>query len=388
MNVLVFNVGSTTLKYALIDSETGEQLSHGIFDRIGQPGGDCADHVAAATRVLKVIDLEKVDAIGHRIVHGGERFDQPAVVDDSVMKDLAELDSLAPLHNPHARRVIEGLLDCGVPQTLVFDTSFFATLSPAAYRYAVPEALYRDYHVRRYGFHGTSHQWITRLAIDHLSSTVDEETASDYASNLKIISLHLGGGCSVTASIGGVAVDTSMGMTPLEGLVMASRCGDIDPAIVLHLMRRCGMTVDEVDTLMNKQSGLLGVCGESDMRAVLKRKADGDPSATLAIDLYVRKIIKTIGGFTAILGGLDAIVFSAGVGEHSCDIRKWVTEPLRHFGVELDNAENESTSDCGVVHDLSRAQSRVRVLTIATNEELAIARQVKIHRVKINRATE
>lgn len=365
MNVLIFNVGSTTLKFACIDRTTGQRINGGIVDRIGQTDGDAASHSEAARIAIQRIGNTPFSAIGHRIVQGGDQFQQPTLVNAEVLIRLKQLDSLAPLHNPPARKVVESLADVDVPQTLVFDTAYFATLSPAAYRYAIPDSVYREHSVRRYGFHGTSHQFVTQRALDFLGG--DTTTR-------KIISLHLGGGASMTASIGGVAVDTSMGMTPLEGLVMATRCGDIDAAIPLYLIREVGMTANEVDTLLNKQSGLVGLCGSGDMRTVLQRCDTGDHEAALAIDIYVRRIMKTIGSYYAILGGLDALVFTAGVGEHSAGIRQRVTTPLNHLGIQVDSKLNQNHAN--EITDITSNDASVRTLVIATDEELAIARQV------------
>jgi acetate kinase len=260
---------------------------------------------------------------------------------------------------------VEGLVGIGTPQALVFDTSYFATLSPAAYRYAVPEDWYQNHAVRRYGFHGTSHQYVTHKAIRFING---DETS-------RIISLHLGGGASATASIGGRAVDTSMGMTPLEGLVMATRSGDLDPAIVLHMTEHAGLEPSEVRNSLNRKSGLLGLCGDQDMRTVLDRRHAGDPAATLAIDIYVRRIIKTIGSYIAILGGLDALVFTAGVGQHSPEIRELVCQSLQHFGIALSEEKNQAC--CEETTDISASDACVRTLVIDTNEELAIARLVR-----------
>jgi len=368
VNVLVFNVGSTTLKFACIDRTTGQRMTGGIVDRIGQPDGDAATHSDAARIALRRIGDTPFSAIGHRIVQGGDQFQQPTLVTPEVLVRLKQLDSLAPLHNPSARTVVESLVDVAVPQTLVFDTAYFSTLSPVAYRYAIPEPYYREHGIRRYGFHGTSHQFVTQRALEFL----DGDTASQ-----KIISLHLGGGASMTASIGGVAIDTSMGMTPLEGLVMATRCGDIDPAVPLYLIREVGMTATQVDTLLNKQSGLVGLCGSGDMRTVLQHCSAGDDAATLAIDIYVRKIIKTIGSYYAILGGLDALIFTAGVGEHSAEIRQRVTSPLSHLGIQVDSQLNQNHT--GNIADITGINASVRTLVVATDEELAIARQVANH---------
>jgi len=376
MNVLVINVGSTTLKYACINPETGERLATGLVDRIGQSGNpdpSAVDHITAAKSVLerlKKTEGVSFDVIGHRIVHGGDTFLQPTPVNSDVLAKLKQLDSLAPLHNPNARTVVETLAELNIPQTLVFDTAYFSTLNESAFRYPLPTELFQQHGVRRYGFHGTSHRFVTERAIDYLGNT----SANFDTATCKIISLHLGGGASATASLGGKAVDTSMGMTPLEGLVMSSRCGDIDPAIPIHLIRQLGMSVDEVDSILNRQSGLQGLCGECDMRQVLLRAQAGDGEAELAIDIFVRKIVKTIGSYFAILGGLDALIFTAGVGENAAEIRKRIAQPLAHLGIEIDSSINDSFP-AGLV-DLSTGS--VKVLVVPTDEELAIARQVSV----------
>ena len=365
MTILVMNVGSTTLKYALFDPARGFARRDGLVDRIGQPGGDAPDHVTAAHRVLGDIGTEAVHAIGHRIVQGGDCFREPTRVDAEVIERLRTLDSLAPLHNPAARQVVEGLVETSIPQTLVFDTAYFSTLAPEAFRYAVPDEWYRDQGVRRYGFHGTSHQYVTRRALSQIGTT---------GKPIKLVSLHLGGGASATASLDGVAVDTSMGMTPLEGLVMATRSGDLDPSIIVHMMRTRGLTVDEIDRALNHRSGLFGVCGESDMRAVLQREGDGDESARLAVSLFVRRIAKTVGGFAAMLQGLDVLVFTAGIGEHSPEIRSRVCRQLGFLGVTVDESKNQAIE--GEIAEISDRNSRVKTLVIATDEERAIADQV------------
>lgn len=374
MSVLVFNVGSTTLKYALIDPATGQRLRQGIFDRIGQAGGDAADHLSAARLTLESLQAFDVPLIAHRIVQGADRFSAPTVVSDIVLQELATLDSMAPLHNPPARAVVEEIfrLRPEVKQVLVFDTAFFVTMPPKAYRYAIPDSMFTEHHIRRYGAHGTSHQFVTQQAIEWLS-----EHRRLPPSSLKIISLHLGGGASVTASIGGIAIETSMGLTPLEGLVMATRCGDIDPSVPLHLMRTLGMSVDEVDRLLNKQSGLLGLCGDVDMRTILKRRELGDPSASLAIDIYVHRLQKYIGAYFAILGGLDALVFTAGVGENSSVIRELVTANLSHLGLSIDLALNRNLAKTREPHDISAPGSAVATLVVPTDEETAIARAAR-----------
>jgi acetate kinase len=370
VNVLVFNVGSTTLKYACIDTTSGSRLKEGLVDRIGQVGGDAADHLTAANVALEAHSSIQLDAIGHRVVQGGDLFIEPTLVTESSLKQLAKLDALAPLHNPPARAVLDAMVARGLatPQVMVFDTAYFASLPPNAYRYAVPENIYRDHGVRRYGAHGTSHRFVTETALAFLAGE---------SRSTRLISLHLGGGASVTASVGGVAVETSMGMTPLEGLVMATRTGDIDPSVPLHLIRNAGMSPSEVDKLLNKQSGLLGLCGEVDMRAILKRYEQGDGAARLAIDVYVHRLVKYIGGYTAVLGGLDALLFTAGVGENSHVIRELVTTPLAFLGLKIDPAKNANRDRTKPVVDVSETSSPIRTLVVATNEELAIAQQTE-----------
>ncbi|WP_168566595.1 acetate/propionate family kinase [Crateriforma spongiae] len=371
MNVLVVNVGSTTLKYACIDTQRRERLTEGLIDRIGQDGGDAPDHMTAVQDALqKHADIEFA-AIGHRVVQGGDRFTEPTRVTDQVRSDMVELDPLAPLHNPPARRVIDHIAttSASIPQVLVFDTAYFSTLPPVAYRYAVPDSVYVDHGVRKYGMHGTSHQYVTGLALDHLAAQgIDRASA-------KVITLHLGGGASATASKGGRAIDTSMGLTPLEGLVMATRCGDIDPSVPIYLMRTAGWTVDQVERVLIKESGLLGLCGQADMRRALEAATDDDESAKLAIDIYVRRLHKYVGSYFAVLGGLDALVFTAGIGENSAEIRRCVVEPLHHLGLRMDLPVNAWAKPDVQPIDLSGDDATVRTLVVPTDEEWAIARQ-------------
>ncbi len=382
MNILVFNVGSTTLKFACINTSSRTRLTHGLVDRIGQPGGDAPDHLSAAQIALDRHAAIPLAAIGHRVVQGGDKFSAPTLVDQHVLTELRQLDTRAPLHNPPARAVIEAITaqTLAIPQVLVFDTAYFVTLPPKAFRYALPDTYYRDHGIRRYGAHGTSHQYVTQAAIDYLAASGipgdQTGTNTDCLQPTRIISLHLGGGASVTASIDGVAIETSMGMTPLEGLVMATRTGDIDPAIPLHLIRQLGMSVDDVDHLLNKRSGLLGLCGDVDMRTILQRREIGDPAAHLAIEIYVHRLQKYIGAYLAILGGLDALVFTAGVGENSTVIRQLVAEPLAHLGIGIDLQRNTSVRAAGEIIDLTPAAAVVRTLVVPTDEELAIAQQV------------
>lgn len=382
MNILVFNVGSTTLKFACINTSSRTRLTHGLVDRIGQPGGDAPDHLSAAQIALDRHAAIPLAAIGHRVVQGGDKFSAPTLVDQHVLTELRQLDTRAPLHNPPARAVIEAITaqTLAIPQVLVFDTAYFVTLPPKAFRYALPDTYYRDHGIRRYGAHGTSHQYVTQAAIDYLAASGipgdQTGTNTDCLQPTRIISLHLGGGASVTASIDGVAIETSMGMTPLEGLVMATRTGDIDPAIPLHLIRQLGMSVDDVDHLLNKRSGLLGLCGDVDMRTILQRREVGDPAAYLAIEIYVHRLQKYVGAYLAILGGLDALVFTAGVGENSTVIRQLVAEPLAHLGIGIDLQRNTSVRAAGEIIDLTPAAAVVRTLVVPTDEELAIAQQV------------
>ncbi len=369
MIVLVFNVGSTTLKFATIDLAAGERIHEGLVDRIGQPGGDAINHLVAANQVIDEHANIPIAAIGHRVVQGGDQFTTVTRVNANSLACLAKLDSLAPLHNPSARSVIEAIVSRNIPitQWMVFDTAYFTTLPPTAYRYAVSDSIYHEYGVRRYGFHGTSHRFVTQKALAYLPKSDAPR---------RIITLHLGGGASATASVDGIAIETSMGMTPLEGLVMATRTGDIDASVPLHLMRVAGMTVDQVDLLLNKQSGLVGLCGEADMRAILKRRACGDESASLAIEIYVHRLVKTIGSYIAVLGGLDALVFTAGVGENSSIIRELVTEPLRCFGIAIQKTLNDSANSRNEIVDISEQNSSVSTLVIATDEEQSIAEQI------------
>ncbi len=371
-NILVFNVGSTTLKFACIEVASGRRLSHGLIDRIGQPGGDSIDHLSAAKNVLDRHRDAGVDAIGHRIVHGGSRFRVPTRVTPTVIEELRKLDTLAPLHNPPGRSLVEAIDGLGleIEQVLVFDTAYFSTLAPVAYRYAIPDSIYLEHDVRRYGAHGTSHRYVTQRALQSLC-----EGDIERAEQMRIVSLHLGGGASATASVGGIAIDTSMGMTPLEGLVMATRSGDIDPSVPLRLIRRGGMTADQVDHLLNKASGLMGLCGEPDMRAILARRDRGDGAASLAIDIYIHRLVKMIGGYAAEMAGLDALVFTAGVGENSAEIRQLATIRLMHLGIRLDPTANLVGKSAAVVTDISAEDAVVKTLIVRTDEELEIATQ-------------
>lgn len=393
MRVLVLNSGSSSIKYQLFDMRERTLLAKGAAERIGEPGSqlvhgqrdskgalheevtDCElrDHAAALDRIMSLLgdggvaeDGGELVGIGHRVVHGGEEFRDPCVIDERVIEAIRKLSPLAPLHNPANLLCIEVAMARrpDVPQVAVFDTAFHQSIPPHAYRYAVPEAWYESHGVRRYGFHGTSHAYVAKQAALQLGRPLGE---------LNLIVLHLGNGASVTAIEKGKSVDTSMGLTPLEGLVMGTRAGDIDPGVLIYLARQRGMSVEEIDADLNGESGLEGLCGVSDLRDVLQREASGDPRARLALDVYVYRIRKYIGAYTAALGHVDAIVFTAGVGENSPDIRERACEGLETLGVELDSALNRSTrNDARPIH---REGAPVAVLVVPTNEELEIAEQ-------------
>ena len=395
MKILVLNSGSSSLKYQLIDSESEEVLAKGLAERIGVAGGggkikhetvkgkfevevDMGDHEQAMDHVFALLtdsergavkSVDEIAAVGHRVVHGGEKFVQPILVNDEIIDEIDKMSVLAPLHNPPN---LKGIRACkrlmpNVPQVAVFDTAFHATMPDYAYIYALPYKYYTDYGVRRYGFHGTSHQYVTRQAQKML-----EAQGFDPAST-KIITCHLGNGCSMAAVVGGKVVDTSMGLTPAEGLVMGTRSGDLDPAILLYLARELGASPDDIDDLINKKSGLLGITGiTSDMRDVEDAAADGDKKANLALSIFCYRIKKYIGAYAAAMGGLDAIVFTGGIGENSNTVRARVCEKLEFLGLELDLEKNASLKGPA---DISKAASRARILLVPTNEERAIARE-------------
>ncbi len=373
MRVVVFNVGSTTLKYARIDTQAGLTECQGTIDRIGQAGGEAADHDRAAELAWEAVYNNSVEAIGHRLVQGGAVFQQPTRVDQAALEQLRRLDSLAPLHNPPARRVLETLHRTvhSIPQAMIFDTAYFANLPSAAAQYAIPANLAAKHQIKRYGAHGTSHEYVTRLACQFLGWSPE----SDSTSPPRIISLHLGGGASMTASLGLRAMETSMGFTPLEGLVMATRCGDLDPSIPGVLMERENLSPTEIDSLLNRESGLKGLCGETDMRAILQRVDAGDSQASTALDIYIHRIRKYLGAYMIVLGGVDAIVFTAGVGEHSPAVRRKIVERLDPFGIELDEQKNQLGLAGNNVADIATSNSRCRLLIVATAEEQAIAAQ-------------
>lgn len=375
--VLVLNSGSSSVKYQLLDmAEAADgtdrgRLVSGLVERIGEEGG-VADHDEALRRVAGQLaerglglDSPELAAVGHRVVHGGTRFTAPTLITDEVLAAIEDLVPLAPLHNPAniAGIRVARALRPDLPQVAVFDTAFHATLPEAAARYAVETATADRYGIRRYGFHGTSHAYVSRAAAALLGRR---------PADVNVIVLHLGNGASASAVRGGRCVDTSMGLTPLEGLVMGTRSGDVDPAVVLHLERVGGMGTDEIDTLLNKRSGLLGLCGANDMREITRRVDEGDPSARLAFDVYTHRLRRYIGAFTAVLGRVDALVFTAGVGENSAPVRAAALDGLEGLGYVLDPRRNALRSSGARL--LSPEGARVAVAVVPTDEELEIAR--------------
>jgi acetate kinase len=387
--VLVLNAGSSSLKYSLVDGESGESLAKGVVERIGEatgllthhgPEGESHreqvvdSHEKALAAVLEAFgahgpDLDEAGlvAVGHRVVHGGDRFSAPALVDDQLVETVRELVPLAPLHNPGNLEGIEVArkLFPQVPQVAVFDTAFHQTLPEHAYTYAVPLSWRDDHRVRRYGFHGTSHAYVTHEA----ARLLGREPAQ-----VNLIVLHLGNGCSATAVEAGRSVDTSMGLTPLEGLVMGTRSGDVDPALHAHLHRQEGWSLEEIDDVLNRESGLLGLAGENDFRELRRMMEAGDTAARLAFDIYCYRIRKYVGAYTAVLGRVDAIVFTAGVGQHAPSVREASLRGLTAFGIEIDETANDAASGAEPAR-VSAASSRVTVLVVPTNEEGEIARQ-------------
>ena len=383
--ILLLNCGSSSIKYQLLDPDQASPLAVGLVQRIGQevstidhevgeaefhderPFGDHTEAVAAVVKMFTDHgpSLEGVGAVGHRTVHGGSTFVESVLIDEGVVAKLEELSGLAPLHNPPAIagiRAAQAVLP-EVPHVAVFDTAFFATLPAAAYTYAIATAVAEKFGIRKYGFHGTSHSYVSRKAAEYLGRPIEDT---------KIIVCHLGNGASISAVDGGVAVDTSMGLTPLQGLVMGTRSGDVDPGLHAFLVRN-GMSIDEVDTLLNKQSGMGGLCGYTDMRDVKSQIAAGDERTKLALDIYVHRLVSYIGSYIAILGGLDAIVFTAGIGENADHVRGPVVRRLAHLGLILDEEANLQRSK--QAREISTAASPVKVLVIPTNEELEMAQE-------------
>ena len=399
--ILVINSGSSSLKYSLIDTATEAALATGLIERIGQPLSEVshtvhpqaqpgepvvamldatyrserpvADHDAAFAVMLEQfaehgpqLDEHPPVAVGHRVVHGGARFFAPTLITDDVERQIDELSVLAPLHNPAnlaGIRAAEAVFD-DVPHVAVFDTAFHQTLPPAAYTYAIDADLARQHRVRRYGFHGTSHKYVSEAAAAFLGREL---------ADLRQLVFHLGNGASVTAIDGGRSVETSMGLTPLEGLVMGTRSGDLDPAALLHLARRADLDIDDLDELLNKRSGLLGLAGRNDMRDILAGVEAGEAAATLAYEVYIHRLRAYAGAYIAQLGGVDVISFTAGVGENAAKVRADALATLGFLGVRIDAARNQERSRG--IRLISSDDSAVAVLVVPTDEELEIARQ-------------
>jgi len=392
MNILVINSGSSSLKYQLFKMPEKAPVCSGLVERIGIEGsfikhtvytnnkkhsieetGFISNHGEALKQVLSlltqgeyavIVSPDDIAAVGHRVVHGGEHFSGPTIITDDVKHQIKKLFSLAPLHNPVNYKCIEVAEQTFVnaKQIAVFDTAFHQTIPEQAYRYAIPEWYYKEHGIRVYGFHGTSHKYVSEQAIKWLNKV-----------DTKIISIHLGNGCSITAIRNGKSIDTSMGFGPLSGLMMGTRSGDIDPSVIFHLMEHSGYTLEQLSTLVNKQSGLLGVGGSSDMRDIRKMVSEGNAAAILALKLYAYRIKKFIGAYAAILNGIDAIVFTAGVGENDSNMRESVCSALDYLGIELDPGQN--TAYYGELKEINKAGAKVKILVIPTNEEYEIAHQ-------------
>lgn len=392
MKILVINCGSSSLKYQLINMENEEVLAQGLVERIGIEGSiltqkvegrdkyiieqPMKDHQDAIKLVLDALvddthgvikSMDEISAVGHRVVHGGEKYSKSVLVDDEVMNYLEECVKLAPLHNPPN---IIGINACkalmpNTPMAVVFDTAFHQTMPAKAFTYAIPYELYQKHGIRRYGFHGTSHKYVSRKVAEVMDKNIED---------LKIITCHLGNGGSLTAVDGGKSVDTSMGFTPLEGIVMGTRSGNIDPAIVTYLINELGYTSEEVNTMLNKKSGLLGISElSSDFRDIRDAAFDRkEERAILTKDVFFYSIKKQIGAYAAAMGGVDVIVFTAGIGENSIETREGVLEGLEFLGVKLDKEKNAIRAD---INEISTDDSRVKAYVIATNEELMIAKE-------------
>ena len=394
MIVLVINCGSSSLKYQVLDMRSDNDytlLAKGLVERIGLEMGEVThrpsgkdklviskpvpDHTEGIKSVLGLLtdpghgvlkSLDQIEAVGHRVAHGGELFPESCVVDDKVMEGIRSLCELAPLHNPANLLGIEAVkkLLPQVPQVAVFDTSFHQAMPDYAYMYAIPYELYEKYGVRRYGFHGTSHKFVAYRACEFLGMDI---------ANSKIVTCHLGNGGSVTAVLNGKSVDTSMGFTPVEGVVMGTRCGNIDAGAVTYLQSKLGLDVDGITKLLNKKSGFLGVSGvSSDCRDIVNAYENGNYRAGLSLNMFYHSVRKYIGAYSAVMGGLDVIVFTGGIGENDSDARRDICSTLGYLGVDFDEAANKGVR--GEDKLLTRPDSRVKVLTLSTNEELVIAR--------------
>lgn len=395
MKILVINTGSSSIKYKLFDMTSRHVPASGLIEKIGEPHGrhthtiardgstpvtatqavSVSDHEQGLNLIVDALihpeegvvgDLSEIMAVGHRVVHGGEAFNASVVIDDSVVTAIEAHIPLAPLHNPANLRGISVARSVfpSAPHVAVFDTAFHQSLPEKAFLYALPYRLYKTQAIRRYGFHGTSHAYVAGQTAAFLKRPLKE---------LNLITVHLGNGASMTAIKNGQSIDTTMGMTPLEGLVMGTRCGDLDPAVPLYLARHLRLSLDDIEDMLNRQSGLKGICGTNDMREVLDMAAAGDPAASSAVDVYTYRVKKYIGAFSAVLEDVDALVFTGGIGENAPDIRRRCCRGLAGLGIDIDPYKNGQTA-AGIV-PINSATSRIQILVVATNEELQIAQE-------------
>jgi acetate kinase len=392
MNIFVVNSGSSSIKYQLFKMPNEKPICTGLVERIGLENSvithklflngeeklirrqmDLNDHEAGLHEVAQLLtdpeiavihDPEEIDAVGHRVVHGGESFASTTVITKEVKDEIKKLFSLAPLHNPPNYLGIEVAekIFTRAKQIAVFDTAFHQTIPEMAYRYAIPQALYHDMGIRQYGFHGTSHKYVTEKTLEYLQNP-----------SARIITIHLGNGCSMTAVNAGKSVDTSMGFGPVCGLIMGTRSGDVDPFIIFHMVNQLGYSLDQVNNLLNKQSGMLGLTGFSDMRDITKAIAEGSHDAELAYEMYTYRIKKYIGSYAAVLNGIDAIVFTGGVGENDINVRRMVCNGMDYLGIKLDEGKNKIRS--GETREINTDDSPAKVLIVPTNEELEIVKQ-------------
>jgi acetate kinase len=392
MNIFVINSGSSSIKYRLFQMPSATLVCSGLVERIGLENAtithktysngseetfnlalEIPDHETGLNKVNSLLtdakigvirDTSDIQVVGHRIVHGGERFSDITIITPAVKEDLKQTFQLAPLHNPPGYRGIEVAekIFADATQVAVFDTAFHQTMPPRAFRFAIPNSFYTEHHIRVYGFHGTSHKYVSGQATNYL-----------HRNDLKLISIHLGNGCSMTAIKNGKSIDTSMGFGPLSGLIMGTRSGDIDPTVIFHLVNQLGYSIEQVSDLLNKQSGVLGLTGFSDTRDITKALNNGDPDARLTYEMYTYRIKKFIGAYTAVLNGLDAIIFTGGVGENNALIREMVCKDMEYLGMCIDRDKNSA----GLIgtREINLRDSRVKILVIPTNEELEIANQ-------------
>ncbi len=380
MKILVINTGSSSIKYQLFEMEDESVISSGMAEKIGEEEGSLthrrydkeiklkrrfAEHKDAFQLIKELLVDKGIFAVGHRVVHGGERFSGSVLINDDVIDAIRQNIPIAPLHNPSNLEGIYILKELfpQIPHVAVFDTAFHQSMIEEAFLYAIPYSLYEEHRIRRYGFHGTSHAYVSEMAAAYMKRPLDQ---------LNLVTIHLGNGASITAVRGGRSVDTSMGMTPLEGLIMGTRSGDMDPAIPFFLMDHLRMPPDEIYKMLNNESGLKGICGRNDMREILEERENGDPLADLAVRMYCYRIKKYIGAYLAVLGRTDAIVFTAGIGENSSLIRELCLNGLEGLGIRIDKEKNRRNEA-----EISAEGSLIKVLVIPTDEELRIARETK-----------